>query len=89
MLREVITISTPKTPKKDAATVRLEQEQINSLNQQKVNAANAIALRRKKVVNQSLGRRSLLRTSETGIDAIAIPSATPVIEPKPIITTGG
>lgn len=60
-------MSTPKTPKKDVATKRLEKEQLNSLNAQKRDAANAIALRKKRLKNKSLGRRSLLRTGERGV----------------------
>ena len=63
-------MSTPKTPKKDPATRRLEQEQLASLNKQKSEAASAIALRRKRIKDQSLGRRSLLRTGERGIEDI-------------------
>ena len=63
-------MSTPKTPKKDPATRRLEQQQLQSLNKQKAEAAASIALRRKRIKEQSLGRRSLLRTGERGIEDI-------------------
>ena len=60
-------MGTPKTPIKDSATKRLEAEQLNTLNKQKIDASAAIKLRKKKIKNNSLGRRSLLRTSEKGI----------------------
>ena len=59
--------STPKVPTKDAATKRLEQEQLASLNKQKMDAGAAIYARKKRVKNKSLGRRSLLRTGERGV----------------------
>lgn len=84
-------MSTPKTPKKDPATKRLEREQLISLNKEKANAASAIALRRKRIKEQSLGRRSLLRTGERGIEDIQSQAvvALPTIQATPIETAGG
>lgn len=63
-------MSTPKTPRKDPNTVRLERQQLQSLNKQKAEAASSIALRRKRIKDNSLGRRSLLRLGERGIEDI-------------------
>jgi len=80
-------MSTPKTPTKDPATKRLEAQQLQSLNQQKADAASAIALRRKRIKEQSLGRRSLLRTGERGIEDIQSQVAATL--PTTLIETAG
>ena len=80
-------MSTPKTPKKDPATKRLEQEQLQNLNKQKQEAASAIALRRKRIKDQSLGRRSLLNTGERGIEDIQSQAAVTLTPPP--ATIGG
>lgn len=85
-------MSTPKAPKKDPATVRLERDQLAALNKQRADAAKAIAERRKRIKSLSLGRRSLLRTGERGIEEIqAQTAAAPIGDQTTIIpkVTGG
>lgn len=68
-------MSTPKAPKKDANTIKLEEEQLAAIEKKKEDEEKALERRKDSIKRQSLGRRSLLRTSETGIK-----------KPKPKIT---
>ncbi len=60
-------MSTPKTPRKDSTQIALERAQINELNKQKATEQAAINKRRADIKRKSIGRTSLIKTSEQGV----------------------
>lgn len=60
-------MSSPKPPKKSREQAALEQAQLASYNEQIAESKAAIAARKAEIRRGSIGRRSLITTSETGV----------------------
>ncbi len=69
-------MSSPKVPKQSAEQTALEAAQLASYNEQIAESRAAIAARKSEIRRGSIGRRSLITTSETGTISTTTPSTT-------------
>jgi len=67
-------MSSPKAPTKSAEQTALEEAQLAEYNKQIAAEQEAVASRKAEIKRGSIGRRSLITTSETGTSGIGVPS---------------